>query len=144
MIINLSPSSCSLSLSRFINSKRLTKTHLSKSLSSSSSSTFHSKNQFLHEKNRYPLGRRRDFRSWVIPGFDFGNNFESTQSVLEAVGVLTAIIVVHESGHFLAAYLQGIHGFLIMILIVIFLLMIRTCLKIGLYLIGLLLFQLES
>ncbi|KAG5596840.1 hypothetical protein H5410_038072 [Solanum commersonii] len=113
MIINLSPSSCSLSLSRFINSKshisRLTKTHFSKSLSSSSSSTFHSKNQFLHEKNRYPLGRRRDFRNWVIPGFDFGSNFESTQSVLEAVGVLTAIIVVHESGHFLAAYLQGIH-----------------------------------
>ncbi|KAH0656177.1 hypothetical protein KY285_031059 [Solanum tuberosum] len=115
MIINFSPSSCSLSLSRFINSKshisRLTKTHFSKSLSSSSSSssTFHSKNQFLHEKNRYPLGRRRDFRSWVIPGFDFGSNFESTQSVLEAVGVLTAIIVVHESGHFLAAYLQGIH-----------------------------------
>lgn len=33
-------------------------------------------------------------------------NFES---VLEAAGVLTAIIIVHESGHFLAAYLQGIH-----------------------------------
>ncbi|KAJ7948145.1 membrane metalloprotease ARASP, chloroplastic-like [Quillaja saponaria] len=31
------------------------------------------------------------------------------QSVLEAAAVLTAIIVVHESGHFLAAYLQGIH-----------------------------------
>ena len=46
-----------------------------------------------------------DFRSWAVSGFDLGN-FES---VLEAVGVLTAIIVVHESGHFLAAYLQGIH-----------------------------------
>lgn len=33
----------------------------------------------------------------------------SFESVLEAAGVLTAIIVVHESGHFLAAYLQGIH-----------------------------------
>lgn len=29
--------------------------------------------------------------------------------MLEAAAVLTAIIVVHESGHFLAAYLQGIH-----------------------------------
>ncbi|KAI4383258.1 hypothetical protein MLD38_009119 [Melastoma candidum] len=36
----------------------------------------------------------------------FSGNLES---VLEAAGVLTAIIVVHESGHFLAAYLQGIH-----------------------------------
>lgn len=33
----------------------------------------------------------------------------SFESVLEAAGVLTAIIIVHESGHFLAAYLQGIH-----------------------------------
>ncbi|KAA0034835.1 putative membrane metalloprotease ARASP2 [Cucumis melo var. makuwa] len=33
----------------------------------------------------------------------------SAQSVLEAAAVLTAIIVVHESGHFLAACLQGIH-----------------------------------
>lgn len=40
-----------------------------------------------------------------MSGLDFGN-FES---VLEAAGVLTAIIIVHESGHFLAAYLQGIH-----------------------------------
>ncbi|KAJ8568524.1 hypothetical protein K7X08_028057 [Anisodus acutangulus] len=51
---------------------------------------------------------RKTFKSFAIPGLDFGG-FESTQSVLEAVGVLTAIIVVHESGHFLAAYLQGIH-----------------------------------
>lgn len=33
----------------------------------------------------------------------------SLESVLEAIAVLTAIIVVHESGHFLAASLQGIH-----------------------------------
>ena len=49
-----------------------------------------------------------DFRTWSIAGFDYGN-FEGPQSVLEAAAVLTAIIVVHESGHFLAASLQGIH-----------------------------------
>lgn len=52
--------------------------------------------------------KRLDFRSWALPGLDFGS-FESAQSVLEAAAVLTAIIVVHESGHFLAASLQGIH-----------------------------------
>ncbi|KAJ3687338.1 hypothetical protein LUZ61_016502 [Rhynchospora tenuis] len=36
-------------------------------------------------------------------------SLESFQSVLEATSVLTAIIVVHEGGHFLAATLQGIH-----------------------------------
>ncbi|KAK9285237.1 hypothetical protein L1049_024426 [Liquidambar formosana] len=129
MVINLSsspPSSSSFSHVSLINSKRpisdfplKPKTHFSNSLSSSicysfcssySSShvKFHSKNQFLCEKSRYPHGKRFDFRSWAISGFDFGN-FESAQSVLEAAGVLTAIIVVHESGHFLAAYLQGIH-----------------------------------
>lgn len=46
--------------------------------------------------------RRENFRAY------FGG-LESASSVLEAVAVLTAIIVVHESGHFLAAYLQGIH-----------------------------------
>lgn len=49
-----------------------------------------------------------DFRTCAIGGFDYGN-FEGPQSVLEAAAVLTAIIVVHESGHFLAASLQGIH-----------------------------------
>ncbi|KAJ6334204.1 hypothetical protein OIU78_011168 [Salix suchowensis] len=50
--------------------------------------------------------RQKDFSmSWAVSGFDLGN-FES---VLEAVGVLTTIVVVHEGGHFLAAYLQGIH-----------------------------------
>lgn len=43
-----------------------------------------------------------------MAGFDFGS-LESAQSVMEAAAVLTAIIIVHESGHFLAAYLQGIH-----------------------------------
>lgn len=36
-------------------------------------------------------------------------NLEAAKSVAEAAGVLAAIIVVHESGHFLAAHLQGIH-----------------------------------
>ncbi|KAF3325443.1 Membrane metalloprotease ARASP [Carex littledalei] len=35
--------------------------------------------------------------------------FESFQPVIEATSVLTAIIIVHEGGHFLAATLQGIH-----------------------------------
>lgn len=48
-----------------------------------------------------------DFRTWAIAGFDYGS-FEGPQSVLEAAAVLTAIIVVHETGHFLAASLQGI------------------------------------
>lgn len=43
-----------------------------------------------------------------MPGFGLGG-FEGPQSVIEAIAVLTAIIIVHESGHFLAAYLQGIH-----------------------------------
>ena len=50
---------------------------------------------------------RESFKSWAFAGIDPGN-FESAQSVLEACLVLTAIIVVHESGHFLAATLQGI------------------------------------
>ncbi|CAK7348980.1 unnamed protein product [Dovyalis caffra] len=80
-----------------------TKTHpLFKPLSSSSNLSFHSK---THLFSRCPLGKRLDLRSWAVSGFDL-SNFES---VLEAAGVLTAIIVVHESGHFLAAYLQGIH-----------------------------------
>ncbi|KAL4348956.1 hypothetical protein GQ457_17G016710 [Hibiscus cannabinus] len=51
-----------------------------------------------------PSTNRIGFRSCALPGPDFGN----VESVLEAAGVLTAIIVVHETGHFLAAYLQGI------------------------------------
>lgn len=38
-----------------------------------------------------------------------GFNIEGPQSVLEALGVLAAIITIHECGHFLAAYLQNIH-----------------------------------
>lgn len=62
------------------------------------------KKQFLHNKRN-----RVGFRTCrAIGGFDYGS-FEGPQSVLEAAAVLTAIIVVHESGHFLAASLQGIH-----------------------------------
>lgn len=63
-----------------------------------------SKKQFLHQNRN----RVVDFRTCAIGGFDYGS-FEGPQSVLEAAAVLTAIIVVHESGHFLAASLQGIH-----------------------------------
>ncbi|KAK0588833.1 hypothetical protein LWI29_006035 [Acer saccharum] len=126
MLINFSsspPSSCSSShsLIRLSNPKSQTfsvfplkhRPHLSKSLSSSICCSlsspnlgFHCKNQFFNERSRYPFGKRLDFRSCAsVSGFDLG----SFESVLEAVGVLTAIIVVHESGHFLAAYLQGIH-----------------------------------
>ncbi|XP_038703237.1 membrane metalloprotease ARASP, chloroplastic [Tripterygium wilfordii] len=123
MLLNFStsPPYCSSSLSRLTNSKSpflepsvKLKTHLLKSLSSSidystpSKLDFRSKSQFLFNKSRYPLGRRVDFRSGAFAGLDYGN-FENAQSVLEAVSVLTAIIIVHESGHFLAAYLQGIH-----------------------------------
>jgi membrane-associated protease RseP (regulator of RpoE activity) len=65
---------------------------------------FTTKKHFLHDNRR----KRVDFRTCAIGGFDYGS-FEGPQSVLEAAAVLTAIIVVHESGHFLAASLQGIH-----------------------------------
>eukprot|EP00250_Pteridium_aquilinum_P002081 c12284_g1_i1 orf=397-1962(-) len=38
-----------------------------------------------------------------------GFNIEGPQSVLEALGVLAAIITIHECGHFFAAYFQNIH-----------------------------------
>ncbi|CAI9784422.1 unnamed protein product [Fraxinus pennsylvanica] len=69
----------------------------------SSRSNYHSKNPFLPKNS----GRGR-FRRKAIAGLDFGV-FETAQSVLQAAGVLTAVIVAYESGHFLAAYLQGIH-----------------------------------
>lgn len=114
MIINFSssPLSPSSSFLRFSTSRS--------PIFYSSSSSLRPKSQFseflpsshlrLHCKNhlfsKFAVGGRKlDFRSWAVSGFDFG----SFESVLEAAGVLTAIIIVHESGHFLAAYLQGIH-----------------------------------
>ncbi|KAM1263023.1 hypothetical protein ACFX13_028752 [Malus domestica] len=124
MIINLSssPSSSSFSLIKLSNSKSLIsdfpskpKTHHPKPLSSSICCSFssldlgfHCKDRFFIENGRCPHGKRFKFRTCAIPGFDSGN-FESAQLVLEATAVLMAIIVVHESGHFVAAYLQGIH-----------------------------------
>ncbi|KAK6251664.1 hypothetical protein QUC31_013384 [Theobroma cacao] len=104
-----SSSSSSYFLGRLSNSKPpylefplRSRTHLFKSLSPSVSysSSPSSKTKFL-----YSPATRVDFRSWALPGFDLG----SVESVLEAAALLTAIIVVHESGHFLAASLQGIH-----------------------------------
>lgn len=117
MLINLSTSPpSSYSLIKFSNSKLpisefplKPKTHLSKSHFScacpSSSLGFYCKNQLFNEKRKYPSRKRFYFRTCAVSGFDLG----SFESVLEAAGVLTAIIIVHESGHFLAAYLQGIH-----------------------------------
>ncbi|XP_058210636.1 membrane metalloprotease ARASP, chloroplastic-like [Rhododendron vialii] len=111
MLINLSSSSQRppFSLTRLINSRSPIShfppnynTHFSKSLSTPPSHlNFHFKNRFLYGKTRVSLGKRQGFRTRAFSGFDF--------SGLEAAAVLTAIIVVHESGHFLAAYLQGIH-----------------------------------
>ncbi|ERM95897.1 hypothetical protein AMTR_s00060p00157630 [Amborella trichopoda] len=50
----------------------------------------------------------RDLRLSTIAGLSL-RSLEGPQSVIEAVAVLTAIIIVHESDHFLATYLQGIH-----------------------------------
>lgn len=108
------PSSSYSSTIRFLNNKPK---HLFSPLPSSSTPnsssypssnlTFPHKKHFLHQKIEIPITNRDKFKTEALAGFDFGG-FESAQSVIEAVSVLTAIIVVHESGHFLAAYLQGI------------------------------------
>lgn len=88
---------------------------VAKYLPSSSTSVIHSSSYSqinLHPRNRFwyhhPVRRDPIFKCEAFLGLESGG-FESAQSVVEAVAVLTAIIVVHESGHFLAAYLQGIH-----------------------------------
>lgn len=106
MIIS-SPSSSSFNLSKIKNSKSpIFPVRPSSSLYSfSCSSNF--KNQSFHYKNQNPHQKRLKIKSFAIPGYGF-SGFDGVQEVVEAAAVLTAIIVVHESGHFLAAYLQGI------------------------------------
>ncbi|XP_042519101.1 probable membrane metalloprotease ARASP2, chloroplastic [Macadamia integrifolia] len=116
MIINLSISPPTSSAYSLLHSKLpisrfplKPKTQFTNSLISSSSSlcsSFSSPiHQFSRENTRYPYEKRNSLRVWAFSGFEL----ESAQSVVEAVAVLAAIIIVHESGHFLAAYLQGIH-----------------------------------
>lgn len=106
MIISF-PSSSSFNLTKIQNSKSpIYPKPLSSSLYSFSCSS-NLKNQTFHYKNQNPHQKRLNFKSCAIPGYDF-SGFDSVQPVVEAAAVLTAIIVVHESGHFLAAYLQGI------------------------------------
>ncbi|KAL5972613.1 putative membrane metalloprotease arasp2, chloroplastic [Asimina triloba] len=59
--------------------------------------------------SRYPYRRRARFRHPPPAAALSLPQFDSLQSVVEASAVLAAIIIVHEGGHFLAAYLQGIH-----------------------------------
>lgn len=110
MIINLSSSSSASCLSRLASSKAPISEYPLRSKSQISKSSLHCSFSSLRLfKNQCPHGgRRKRFKLHAIAGLDFGG-FEGAQSVLEAAGVLTAIIIVHESGHFLAAYLQGIH-----------------------------------
>ncbi|EOA27116.1 hypothetical protein CARUB_v10023214mg [Capsella rubella] len=116
MLLNISSSPISLRNPHFLSSfnnpisyfPRRSKTHLSKShlFPNLSALSNHSlKNRVLFGNKRCPDGERNHFRTRAISGIDLG----SFESVLEAIAVLTAIIVVHESGHFLAASLQGIH-----------------------------------
>ncbi|PWA62447.1 peptidase M50 family protein [Artemisia annua] len=108
MLTNLSPCSSTI---RFLNTKPkhpFSALHTSSKPSYTLNNTFLNKKQFLHKKITYPHGNIKNVKTLALADFGFGG-FESAQSVLEAVSVLTAIIVVHETGHFLAAYLQGIH-----------------------------------
>ncbi|ERN05547.1 hypothetical protein AMTR_s00007p00265360 [Amborella trichopoda] len=61
----------------------------------------------LHKSHSFLLCNR-DLRPSAIACLSLGS-LEEPQLVLEAIAVLAAIIIVHDSGHFLAAYLQGIH-----------------------------------
>ncbi|XAR68108.1 S2P endopeptidase [Bertholletia excelsa] len=95
------------SLTRFINPMSplslftlKPRTHFSESLSP----PIHG-SQFVYGNIRHV--RRQRLRTSAFSQIGFGG-FESAQPVLEAAAVLTAIIIVHETGHFLAAYLQGI------------------------------------
>ncbi|VVA90047.1 unnamed protein product [Arabis nemorensis] len=115
MLLNISASPISHRIPHFLshfnkptsNFPPKPKTHLSKSHLSSNHSLCVTKNRafFRNKRYQYEDRERNNYRPKALAGFDFG----SFESVLEASAVLTAIIVVHETGHFLAAYLQGIH-----------------------------------
>ncbi|KAK9155687.1 hypothetical protein Sjap_003167 [Stephania japonica] len=114
MITHLSspPLTQSSSLTRLLTSNP-PKPHFFKTLISPSSPypktlSTHFTDHLLYPNRRCPHRKRGAFRHFALPLFELGG-LEGTQSVFEAVGVLAAIITVHESGHFLAAYLQGIH-----------------------------------
>ncbi|KAK1418185.1 hypothetical protein QVD17_27327 [Tagetes erecta] len=106
MLTLFTPSSSS-SITKFPKS-RLPSPPISSSFYTSSNLNFLHKTQFPLHKTIKPPQNKKNFTPLALSDFGFGG-FESAQSVLEAISVLTAIIVVHETGHFLAAYLQGIH-----------------------------------
>nr|AAK73964.1 At1g05140/YUP8H12_25 [Arabidopsis thaliana] len=109
MLLNISSSPISHRIPHFLsdfnnptsNFPPKSKTHLPKSNLStlSNHSLYGTKNRAFYKNKRNPYNRTQ-----ALGRFDFG----SLESVLEASAVLTAIIVVHETGHFLAASLQGI------------------------------------
>ncbi|KAJ4914939.1 hypothetical protein Rs2_00489 [Raphanus sativus] len=111
MLLNISSSPISHRIPQFLSNlnnqsktHHLPKSHLSSTFSNHS--LYYTKNRALFNKKRNSFyGERISYKPRALAGFDIG----SFESVLEASGVLTAIIVVHETGHFLAAYLQGIH-----------------------------------
>ncbi|XP_068669051.1 probable membrane metalloprotease ARASP2, chloroplastic [Aristolochia californica] len=69
---------------------------------------YHLFNDSLYRTQRHRIFRRDSFKLRALPGFGI-ENLDGPQSVLEAAAVLAAIIIVHETGHFVAAQLQGIH-----------------------------------
>ncbi|XP_068644351.1 probable membrane metalloprotease ARASP2, chloroplastic [Aristolochia californica] len=69
---------------------------------------YHLFHESLDRRTTHRSFGRDSFNLRAVPGLGLGN-LDGPQSVLEAVAILAAIIIVHETGHFLAAQLQGIH-----------------------------------
>lgn len=59
-------------------------------------------------ESRKVLGHFTKLSSTLLLSISAVGRLEGAESVLRAVGVLAAIVTVHECGHFLAAYLQNI------------------------------------
>lgn len=59
-------------------------------------------------QSRKVLGHLTKLSSVLLLSIPAAGRLEGAESVLQAVGVLAAIVTVHECGHFLAAYLQNI------------------------------------